>query len=419
MITEIEKLKIKLAKLEQNFFNLSYRLLQEQNKSSDKKCNFIYEKEFDSANTQFEISEIDKVNSVTISNISKENIEIKNFRINKKILPFQIDDLVNHIVKEEKEPEKQIKLIFKFVKNNLNWDYPDNLSDDFSEPLNILFSYGYGLCDDQVKCFVTLLSYLKIRTKIISLGPPGLHIVSQVYYNDKWHLFDPDGGGFFSEKAYNIAELRDNFTLVDEHYNIRYPIEKYKAQLAISKNIKEEEFNPDKVSRKKISIKLLPGMEFSYQLNPGIPFGIKGYRGFTPKNIYWGKYSNVMPVNEGRTLNFISPFPIIYAKFEVENNVIDYSLNNHTYRKQYLTSNCIELFTNTDEEYDSNAIFYNRNNKLNRIKINGSITKYEIYVQINAPIFPTPQKGINNCSFDCDNDLISLKIKIEGENNET
>lgn len=414
MQNKLKDMESRVSALEKNLLNLSYMLFAEKRSSANNTPGYRFEKDINSKQISFAVDEKIYVESFAVMNMADKEIEIRNLKINNKILPYDIGTLIEHIVETEKSDEMRTKLIFEFIRDNTNWDYPKNLSDEYSEPFNLLYHSGFGLCDDQAKCFVSMLNEIGIMARLISIGPPGLHIVSEVFYNNKWHLFDPDGGNYFGDEAYSLEELTGNLSLVDDYYANRYPAERLKSQFVMTKNQKEIPIDFLDYEESFISIKLLPLMEFSYSRKPDIPLGLNGYRGFDPKKVTYGEYRNSKELAGEQRINLESPFPIVYAKFDIDSREIEYSLNKNRFQKKFVDENRLEIFKDIDEEFDSNALMFNKDEKLYSIRAAGNIRSYSVIVQINAAAFPMPASGANDLSFDSSEDNPDLRIRIEG-----
>lgn len=54
--------------------------------------------------------------------------------------------------------------------------------------------YGYGFCDDAARNFVALCEAAGLKARVWGLNG---HVVAESFYDDAWHMFDPDGECYF------------------------------------------------------------------------------------------------------------------------------------------------------------------------------------------------------------------------------
>ena len=81
-------------------------------------------------------------------------------------------------------------IIFRFnsVKNNRSHSSPLFKSEELHYQVQFLSIYGRGLCDDDAKNIDYLANQYNLKSRIWHLKG---HVVADVYYNNKWHIFDP------------------------------------------------------------------------------------------------------------------------------------------------------------------------------------------------------------------------------------
>ena len=66
-----------------------------------------------------------------------------------------------------------------------------------------------------------------------ALGPPGYHVVAEIFYKNKWHLFDPDGGCYYEkEHILSLQEIRNDLFLLDKYCTNCYDVSLIKSQFS-------------------------------------------------------------------------------------------------------------------------------------------------------------------------------------------
>lgn len=191
------------------------------------------------------------------------------------------------------DEEKAIK-IFDYVSQNIYHFYqPYYKRSDFSSPVNFFNIFGYGLCSDAAYAFSRLSSASGLTTRMIHLNQmSGLssHAVAEIFFNAKWHMFDPDRGAYYRAEDGSIAsvvELLQNPQLIDKNITYKdgdYWLQFYSFNHGWIRNIEEEE-----ASQKLIKNKT---KNFFYQLRQQEE--IRFYYDW-PDSWYWHDFGNKPP----------------------------------------------------------------------------------------------------------------------------
>jgi hypothetical protein len=122
------------------------------------------------------------------------------------------------------------KSIWRFVVENRYHFLPVTENDEEHDVIKYLSIYGYGFCDDTARVLSKLAEEtgLKARTWVIGGGK---HVVSEIYANGKWRMFDADRDICFYNKKTSeilsvseISNIGDNVSKIDalsnKHKNI-------------------------------------------------------------------------------------------------------------------------------------------------------------------------------------------------------
>jgi len=82
----------------------------------------------------------------------------------------------------------------------------------------LLLKYSdHGLCSQQAQTLVDIATKIGLKARIVGLNG---HTVMEVFYSDRWHMFDPDYEiiPIKKERIYSVNELAGNFALIEELY---------------------------------------------------------------------------------------------------------------------------------------------------------------------------------------------------------
>lgn len=66
-------------------------------------------------------------------------------------------------------------------------------SDDISEnsdPIKLTNVYGFGICNNTAYALMNMATYVGLPARKVGLG--GRHVVTEIYYDGGWHMFDAD-----------------------------------------------------------------------------------------------------------------------------------------------------------------------------------------------------------------------------------
>lgn len=112
--------------------------------------------------------------------------------------------------------------IFAFVVNDLkDWYFPAQGSDLTVEDLSVLiWNFGFGFCYDLGRLLAGLWAEAGLRSRIVGWAQ---HSVAEAYYDNGWHLYDPQHRSFYEKTNGQIAsfeELQKNPKLFYQNLNL-------------------------------------------------------------------------------------------------------------------------------------------------------------------------------------------------------
>ncbi len=382
-------------KLDDIQYNQSIHLLQQQIYLSDKNSEDLFKKDIIhfnlKANNSNNLNLENKPVGIRLFNNSKKTITLQNFSINKKSLPVNNETLINQLTKNLVDDSEKAISIFNFVKSNLVWDYKDVPLDQNLNSLEYLFSRGKGLCTVQAKVLCDLAQSAGFQSRLIEFKQPGYHVGTEIYYNNSYHYFDPDGGYYIQKenKILSLEEIKKNISLLDG-IEIRYSRNLIKEQI-INENNKIWDCPENEFNLHNLEIKLLPGMSFWAEKNPLPPLSI-GYRDRLLGETFLGYFEDKDFNAELDEVEFISGFGFEWLKFVTDKEFLEYKINDNDYIIKEAKLNGVVIISDLNN---------NDSEKINRITVRSAknIKSYFIASKINPSTFPFLERGQNNIKF--------------------
>jgi hypothetical protein len=147
----------------------------------------------------------DSLNALIIHNPADYEVYFS-FNINKNF-PLSI----NRCIEEIKQSEVAYpQSAWQFVVDKTFHSLPFASANWQHRPELFLNSLGGGLCDDRASVLAYLFKAMGDSARIVGLNG---HIVTEIYYNNKWQLFDPDNGIYYCDQngvVLSVDELEEN-----------------------------------------------------------------------------------------------------------------------------------------------------------------------------------------------------------------
>lgn len=116
------------------------------------------------------------------------------------------DSILASILDDQMSDEQRAIAIWKFLVDWRYHDYPAESYGEIHDPVKLINVYGYGFCDDSAAAFCQLASAIGLKTR--SYGLDG-HVVAEVFYDDAWHMFDPDHQVFYRNSDQQVASVTE------------------------------------------------------------------------------------------------------------------------------------------------------------------------------------------------------------------
>jgi len=107
---------------------------------------------------------------------------------------YDLDNLLNTTLKGANTPEEKAQRLWQLVQRYMYAAHPAHEDARLHDPLVMFRNYGYGYCDDFAWNLASLWREIGLNSRVWGLSG---HVVSEVYYDGGWHLYDAhtDTGG--------------------------------------------------------------------------------------------------------------------------------------------------------------------------------------------------------------------------------
>ncbi|NOX99493.1 MAG: transglutaminase domain-containing protein, partial [Verrucomicrobia bacterium] len=116
------------------------------------------------------------------------------------------EGIIKSILRPGMSDEEKTLAIWKFLSD---WRYhypPAEPGNEIHDPVKFINVYGYGFCDDSARNAVALATLAGIRSRIWGLDG---HVVAETFYNDRWHMIDPDHKAYYRTDAGHVASVEE------------------------------------------------------------------------------------------------------------------------------------------------------------------------------------------------------------------
>ncbi len=144
---------------------------------------------------------------------------LENLKINDKYIVISIKKIIEYIDSLNIDIDSKVLKVFNLaslLQYSYNaYDYRENLDRDLEvhNLFKLINIYGYGLCKQSTLLMGYLLDMLLVENRVLYLGRRTEeefdHFAIEVFYNNKWHYFDPNLNFYFINKMNEIASVND------------------------------------------------------------------------------------------------------------------------------------------------------------------------------------------------------------------
>jgi hypothetical protein len=164
-------------------------------------------------------ADISELGAIEIINPSEKDIRFR-FSVNERGLFKTSDEIIAFIetMPEEYPGESMIRKVWRFTRSFRYHNVP--LAEHCwysSNPLTMFNSLGFGFCGEAAAMNYILWSKLGYPVRYWDLG--GIHVVSEVFHNGRWEMYDSDCEVYYLNRENLVAgveELAMDTTLITE-----------------------------------------------------------------------------------------------------------------------------------------------------------------------------------------------------------
>jgi hypothetical protein len=173
-------------------------------------------------------------------------------------------EIIDSIIKEGMTDKEKTFAIWNFIRNRrYHWWPGEEFGQEIHNPVKFINVYGYGFCHNVAGNFVALCKTAGLLSRICELGG---HCVAEVFYDNSWHLFDPDSEAFYLDdngKVASLSELENEPSLVLRTHHPNTIYEKQKRYIASIYSSKDNYYRPPyRIPIHGMEINLRPGESF-------------------------------------------------------------------------------------------------------------------------------------------------------------
>ena len=117
-----------------------------------------------------------------------------------------IEAMVREICLAARNDREKAEALWRFMaKMVYNW-HPARGDGELHDPVKLVNVYGYGFCDDAALSLSSLWKEAGFEARAWGIGG---HVVAEVFYDNAWHMYDPDHYVFFENEDKTVASLEE------------------------------------------------------------------------------------------------------------------------------------------------------------------------------------------------------------------
>jgi len=162
--------------------------------------------------------------------------------------------------------EEKIKKLTEYIYKNIYYLYPGYRNPEkLIKPVDLFNLFGYGYCSEFAQTLALLAKQLNLNSRVIFFDK---HVVTEIYYQNNWHMFDSNRNIFLKKNNGQIANIKN----INNNLNLLEQIKKdgdkkLYQEIFTKKNIIEinnPEFTSNNPVNEKISYNLKPNEEIRF-----------------------------------------------------------------------------------------------------------------------------------------------------------
>lgn len=142
-------------------------------------------------------------------NISDTTVQVPRLAINGFGGWRNMHEIVEVALDGAVDPRQQAENIWAFVVGHRYHSDPASGGIECHDPVKLLNVYGYGFCDDAANVYAAIARAAGFDARLWGLGG---HVVPELYYDERWHMFDPDNEVWYDDGEGRVASVEQLVT---------------------------------------------------------------------------------------------------------------------------------------------------------------------------------------------------------------
>lgn len=333
-------------------------------------------------------------NFIRIENIGKNSIKPR-LIINGQDLT-SLQSISESIINESMSDKEKALAIWNFVKNR-KYHLSNPTTYVERDSIDLFQSWGYGNCGFTTRAIIDLATLESIPAREHRLGR---HIVSELYFENDWHVLDGDGAIYYTKEDEKIASVEDivnDLTLLEKFPSPVYSYEYLESAYQSREDNTIFPYQPRNIG-KKVEYTLRPRESVLFlDSNGGDYFSAVDY---SEPSEYSNSFFVYTPGKAEKIISFSYPYPFVGGAVEGESksSMEIYFSTGRKWQKIYeggagkFYADYSELFNNgfgvPDQEYGLRF----STDEISDLKI---ITE----VQASSRALPFLKEGVNSIEF--------------------
>lgn len=131
---------------------------------------------------------------------------VRQFRIYRIDMPdlTSVENLLATTIRPDMSDREKAEALYEVVRKYRYHDAPPIPDGEVWDPIKLMEVYGYGLCGDAAAALAFLWRKTGLPSRVWELSG---HVVPEVFYYGKWHMYDPDHGKFYLNDRGEVADV--------------------------------------------------------------------------------------------------------------------------------------------------------------------------------------------------------------------
>lgn len=275
-----------------------------------------------------------------IENLGKTKISPKLIINDKDTSSLQ--SITSRIISPEMEDKEKAYKIWEFVKSS-KYHFLNPTKYVEKDSLDLINYWGYGNCGFTSRTVIDLASLAGLKAREHRLGG---HIVSEIFYDNSWHVFDSDGAVIYPKENGELAsvtEIEQDLSLLEKWPSLVYSVEYLKKAYSNKKNNVVVKYSP-KNPNKRLSFELRPHESIIFMKNNRGNYFVSA--DYSEPEEYSNSFFKYNPKKVSGLTPFTYSYPLVggsISGISKQPSTIYFSEDNHNWKKVALVIDQFEV----------------------------------------------------------------------------